>query len=481
VSPSNLLVILSDEHMREALGCYGHPLVQTPNLDRLAARGTRFTNAYTPSPICVPARASLATGRPVHQIGCWSSAEPYHGQVPSWGHRLIDAGHRVVSIGKLHYRDTEDSNGFDEEILPLHVADGVGWPRGLLRKDPPPFESARQLAAEIGPGETSYTAYDRRIAAAAVEWIKANGREPGDRPWVLFVSFVSPHFPLIAPPACFARYPLDRIDLPRGYHRGERPSHPVVRALADFFNYDGFFDDHRLKVARAAYYGLCSFLDDNLGQVLAALENRGRLADTRVLYTTDHGEMLGHHGLWAKSVMYEEAAAIPLLFAGPQVPRGAVVDTPVSLIDCYPTILAGACLGLSAEERALPGHDLCRIARGAVPDRTILSEYHDGGSITGIFMIRMGPWKYVHYVGYPPQLFDLARDPHETRDLGENPDFAQIRADCKAQLRRIVDPETASAQAFADQAQKIRALGGAAAILNAPDFGYTPLGEAATP
>jgi choline-sulfatase len=208
--PSNLLIILSDEHQREALGCYGHPLVQTPNLDRLAARGTRFTNAYTPSPICVPARASLATGRHVHQIGCWSSAEPYHGQVPSWGHRLIEAGHRVVSIGKLHYRATEDSNGFDEEILPLHVVDGVGWPRGLLRKDPPPFESARDLAAEIGPGETSYTDYDRRIAAAAVEWIKANGRPAGDRPWVLLVSFVSPHFPLVAPPD-FGYTPLNGL------------------------------------------------------------------------------------------------------------------------------------------------------------------------------------------------------------------------------------------------------------------------------
>ena len=124
---------MSDEHTRSVLGCYGNRVVQTPNLDRLAAEGTRFTNAYTPSPVCVSARASLATGRWVHDTGAWSSAEPYDGTVAGWGHRLISEGHRVASVGKLHYRQTSDPNGFDEELLPLHVVGGVGWAKGLLR------------------------------------------------------------------------------------------------------------------------------------------------------------------------------------------------------------------------------------------------------------------------------------------------------------------------------------------------------------
>ncbi len=130
---TNLLILCSDEHTPRAMGCAGHAIVKTPNLDRLAARGTRFTSAYTPSPICVPARASLATGRHVHRTGCWSSAEPYDGAIPGWGHRLIAEGHRVVSIGKLHYRDTSDPNGFDPEILPMHVLNGIGWATALLR------------------------------------------------------------------------------------------------------------------------------------------------------------------------------------------------------------------------------------------------------------------------------------------------------------------------------------------------------------
>ena len=155
MKPSNLLFIMSDEHTREVLGCYGNRIAQTPHLDALAGRGTRFVNAYTNSPICVPARAGFATGRYVHQTRCWDSAQHYHGQIPSWGHRLMECGHRVTSIGKLHYRDTRDSNGFDEEILPLHAHKGRGSVQGLLRKELPDYPEAADFAQEIGPGESS--------------------------------------------------------------------------------------------------------------------------------------------------------------------------------------------------------------------------------------------------------------------------------------------------------------------------------------
>ncbi len=138
VRPTNLLFILSDEHNKRVLGCYGHPMVKTPNLDRLAARGTRFTDAYTNCPICVPARASFATGRYVHQVRCWDNAIAYQGKPASWGHRLMERGHRAVSIGKLHYKESKpESNGFDEEILPLHIVNGVGDLFGLIRDELP--------------------------------------------------------------------------------------------------------------------------------------------------------------------------------------------------------------------------------------------------------------------------------------------------------------------------------------------------------
>jgi hypothetical protein len=157
----NMLFIFSDQHTRRAMGCAGHPVALTPNLDRLAAGGTLFRNAYCNGPICVPSRASLATGRHVHEIGIWDNARPYHGTTPSWGHRLMDQGHRATSIGKLHYRDTEDPNGFDEEIVPLHVIGGVGMLFTIIRDPMPVSRKFRMLVNESGGGETNPVAASR--------------------------------------------------------------------------------------------------------------------------------------------------------------------------------------------------------------------------------------------------------------------------------------------------------------------------------
>ena len=167
----NFLIICSDEHAPGALSCRGHPVIKTPELDELARRGTTFTNAYSPSPICVPARACLATGMHVHETRCWSSAEPYHGQHRSWMHVLREAGRNVVSIGKLHFRSSEDDNGFSDEILPMYLTNGgKGWPQGLIRDPMPGFPEAAEMAKDVGPGTSTYTDYDKDITRLAVDW-----------------------------------------------------------------------------------------------------------------------------------------------------------------------------------------------------------------------------------------------------------------------------------------------------------------------
>ena len=476
MSAKNVLIICSDEHARSALGCYGHPLVRTPTLDRLAERGTRFTKAYTPSPICVPARACLATGTHVHENRCWSSAEPYHGQHESWMHRLRDGGHTVVSVGKLHFRSGRDDNGFSEELLPMHLAnDGQGWLKGLLRDPLPDFEEAAELARQVGPGESSYTAYDREIAAAACAWLRRYPKAMTDKAWALFVSFVSPHYPLTAPRAFYDLYAED--DLPETLGQARTPDHPVLEAMARFWDYDSSFDAETRGRAKRGYFGLCSFLDDNIRRVLEALEDSGAARDTLVIYISDHGEMLGSHGFWAKSVMYEDSVGIPMILAGGGVPAG-LNRTPVSLTDIAASVEAA--VGLNGPEAEAPwqGRAMQGFIAAPEPERAILSEYHDGGSPTGFFMIRQGAWKYVYYAsGHPCQLFDLERDPDELCDLGASHDHAGLRARMHGHLTSILDPEAVNARAFADQAALLARLGGREAVLAMPSFNHTPVGS----
>jgi choline-sulfatase len=234
-------------------------------------------------------------------------------------------------------------------------------------------------------------------------------------------------------------------------------------------------DEQKRKKALAAYFGLVSFVDHNVGKLLDVLAMTGLTETTRVLYSSDHGDNLGTRGLWGKSTMYEEAAGVPMLFAGPDVPQGSVCRDPVSLVDVFPTVTDGARLPTHPDDRDLPGASLFDILRGTAPRRTVLSEYHAAGAATGVFMIRKGAFKYVHYVGMPPQLFDLDADPQEMRDLGQQPEWHGLVAQCEAELRRVVDPEKAEALARADQAARIEAMGGRDAILARGSFGYSPV------
>ncbi|MFY7906585.1 MAG: sulfatase-like hydrolase/transferase, partial [Burkholderiaceae bacterium] len=190
------------------MGCAGHPFVQTPHLDALAARGTRFTQALTPSPICVPARASLATGRWVHDIAYWDNAMGYDGLVAGWGHALQAAGHCVESIGKLHYANATAPTGFTVQHTPLHLADGIGQVWGSVRNPLPSTPRPSRLFSELGAGESSYNRYDISSAEHAVQWLQNKAAEKKAIPWTLFVGFVAPHFPLVVP----QRY-LDDIDI----------------------------------------------------------------------------------------------------------------------------------------------------------------------------------------------------------------------------------------------------------------------------
>jgi len=215
-------------------------------------------------------------------------------------------------------------------------------------------------------------------------------------------------------------------------------------------------------------------MDENVGYVLRALRDAGLEADTRVIYTSDHGDNAGARGLWGKSTLYEESAGVPLIVAGPDIPAGRVVDSPVSHIDCAPTILAGTGLLPRIGGSALPGASLFALANGASSQRPVVSEYHATASTGGAYMLRFGTWKYCHYVDAPPQLFDLAADPEELTDLASDKQFASALAEGERRLRAVLDPEATDTRAKRRQAELLAQYGGRDKALARGDLGFTP-------
>lgn len=469
--PKNVLFVMADEHQAAALSCLRHGVVKTPNLDRLAARGTVFENAYTPSPICVPARAAVATGKYVHQTGYWDNAHAYDGRVKGWGHILQTAGVPVTSIGKLHYRTEQDPTGFDRQILPIHIAGGVGQVWGSVRNPLPRTRKATGMLGHIGAGTASHNAFDINVADNAARWITAQER---DTPWCAFVSFVAPHFPLTVPEEFLRLYPADDMPMPAVRPGKDYALHPWVARMNDIENSDEELetDDNR-RMAIAAYYALCTFVDAQIGKVLDALDASGQADETLVIYTSDHGENLGLRGRWGKSLLYRESTHVPMILAGPGVAADVRVKTAVSLVDIAPTITSA--FGLPADPK-WPGRSLLAIA--AEPDeadRIVFSEYHAANSPSGGFLVADARWKYHEYVGYSAELFDLAQDPLETRNLADDPAYATERDRMRNALRAICDPEAVDRRAKTDQDKLVALHGGPAKAFNTGPSGATPV------
>ncbi len=464
-----LVVILSDEHRADGMSCAGHPFVRTPNLDRLAARGTLFADAYTPSPICVPARAAFATGQHIHETGHWDNSMPYHGEPESWMHVLQRGGVRVESIGKLHFRNVDDPVGFDAMHLPMMVKDGVGMVSlSVRREDERRAPDTRLLGETIGPGQSAYTRYDAAVVERTERWFAERAARGDDRPWCLYVGLVAPHFPLVCPEPFFSRYRQRNLPEPKLLPRDGYVRHPWVEKQNAFLDSESTFrsSDER-EDAIAAYWGLVEWMDHNVGRVLSALEASGLEAD--VIYASDHGDNAGARGLWGKSNLYREAVGVPLITALSGMPEGRC-DTPVSLLDLSCTIPKVFSLDWPGDRPGLPLQDLARMSEGA--DREIISQYHAAGAVSGAYMLRRGDWKYIEYAGFAPELFDLANDPEETRNVApENPGFV---ADLAKALRNHVDPDFAERAAFAAQDRLIELQGGREKVLRNAQIEPTP-------
>lgn len=477
-SPSNNFVfIFSDQHNKEFVG-RKNPVFQTPNLDALAARGTAFERAYTNCPICVPERASLATGRFVNQIGNWDNAHPYHGDNESWHHVLRENGVDVTVIGKLHFRSADDDNGFSEEIDTLHVFD-KGDLHGCIRDDRAEVRQKRKEIMGAGPGDSTYLEYDARIADQAVEWLKKRVAAQNGKPWLLWVSFVCPHPPYLAPKRWFDEYADKELPAPAQVNPADWNRHPALELLRHLHDQEVPFTEEQVTQMNRAYAASISNLDENIGKVLSVIEELNLESSTNIVYSTDHGESRGSRGLFGKFTMYQESAAIPFIAAGPDFSSGEVSNIPVSLIDLFPTFVEN--FGIAREpDDGRPGIALPRLIAQPPNERYVFSEYHALHFQNGVFMVCDGRYKYIHYHKDPAELYDLDSDPEETTNLCGLESAAAVEKRLYDALHSFVDPESVDQQAKASQAAVIEANGGIDAVLKRGHFNNSPTpGESA--
>ena len=453
----NILLIMTDEHAPMYSGPYGHPLVQTPFMDQLAAEGATFANAYCNSPLCLPSRMSFMTGRYINQIGAFDNASPLPSDAVTWAHRLRAIGYDVVLSGKQHFCGPDQLHGFRAQLArdlhaELWTKDGVlrgtpDWSKGT-----PPADKPWGGVAEAGPGTTLEIEVDDLVEEQALAYLRDPARK--ERPWALNVSFIAPHFPLVVPEWFFNLYPLDQIDMPEippGHLESQHPVHQRMRAM--FGGVD--FPEEQVRRARAGYYGLITYLDEKIGRLLAALEETGQRDNTLIVHFSDHGEMNGEHGMWRKSSMYEASAKVPLQMVYPgQIPAGRRIDEVVSLVDLVATIVEVAD---APSAGSLDGDSLLGLLQGQDANwkDEAFSEYLAHGVQRPTAMLRCGRYKLHYSLGDPPQLYDVEADPNEFDDLANHPAHAAILADLQERLLSEWDPVAIEAQVRQSQQDRL--------------------------
>jgi choline-sulfatase len=454
----NILVVMADQLVPFLTSPYGDAVARTPNMQRLAEEGVRYDAAYTPYPLCSPARASFITGDFASRHGCYDNASILPADVPTIAHSLTLAGYDTVLSGKMHFVGPDQLHGFAKRLttdvypaamdwVPTQDAEGRFVRGGHARSYVPP---------RVGVVEWSkFLAYDEETHFRALEYLRGGRTDP----FFLVVSYHHPHDPFQVTQELWDRY--DGVDIPLPQTPAEVPYSTMDIWANEAHETDAvdLRDPENLRALRRAYYALVSYIDDKLGELLAAAPD-----DTLVVFTSDHGDMLAERAMVQKRCFYEWSVRIPLLMRHPdRRDAGSVVAEPVSLLDLAPTLLDLAGAG---DRLPMDGGSLFE------PSGMVFSEYHVEKVRAPCFMVRQGTWKYIYVHGHDEQLFDLEADPGEWANLAGEVDTGELRA---AILDRF-DPEAIERAGVASVAR--RELIARAMALTPTRWDYSPVFDA---
>jgi choline-sulfatase len=450
----NIVFILSDQHSYRYAGFMGHPFVRTPNLDRIAARGTIFRNTYCGSPLCAPSRAGMLSGCYPSDVGSYCNATTWDGSLPAWPALLRDAGYATFGTGKMD-TDAKFDIGFQKTDALGNEHASKPDITSLFRR---PLCSRIEERGQVnGATRAVRNRGDQHVTDAAIAFIK---QAPAGQPWAVYAGPHMPHPPFVGLEEHFNYY-LNRVDVPNIPPGHLEDLHFVYQQLRHFKNIATPIPEERIRRARAAYCAMITELDEYVGRVWSAVEASGQLENTIFVYSSDHGEALGDHGLWLKNNLYDGAARVPLVLAGAGIPAGRVIETPVAHVDLVRTFLEW---GDAKTHPKLRGHSLVPLLRGQTDGHPgwAYSECHTEGNCTGTFMVRKGDWKYIHFTWYDGLLFNVAEDPGEFVNRIHEPAAAGPLAELRGLLRSQVDPVEVTERAFKAQRKRYEGIVAAA-------------------
>jgi choline-sulfatase len=437
---------------------YGGRVVRAPHLARLAEEGVVFESAYCNSPICAPSRFSMLTGRLPGEIGAWDNASELPASLPTFAHYLCAAGYRTILSGKMHFIGPDQLHGFEErlttDIYPADFSWTPNWRAGPADK---PSGISMQNVVQAGLCVRSLQMdYDDEVEYFAVQRLFDLARETDRPPFFMTVSFSHPHPPYTIGAEHWHRYRHEDIDMPA--------VPPIALAARDVHSQwlhvsHGAdlqpISEEQVRLARHAYYGMISYVDDKIGRLMETLAACGFADDTIVVFTADHGEMLGERGMWYKQCFFEPSVRVPLVVHAPGRHARGRVAVPVSLLDLLPTFLDWA--GGRAEfADPVGGESLAGILDGGtLRSRTIVSEYTDMGVIAPCRMVRRGAHKLLYTHGHPHRLYRLDRDPLELDDLAGRSDSTQVEGELLSAVLDGWDPRAVLADVLASQRRRL--------------------------
>lgn len=417
-SRPNILFILTDQMRADAIGAAGNPHIRTPSLDGLCQRGVRFTEAYTPSPVCSPARMSLLTGQLPHRNGCTDNDKPQPlDRFPTLYGELTRAGYCTHGVGKMHFSckargygfqnidHSEENPGSSDTDAFLHDTIAAGY--GHVH-EPHGMRSELYYVPQVSqlPAERHSTAW---TAEKSIEFLRTRDRS---QPFFLKTSFIKPHPPFDPPVPWNTLYRMVDMPLPHRPESSQSLQTWHMRYQNRYKYRDGGPDDNIERMVKAFYYACISFVDQQVSRLLEALCATGEIDNTLIIFTSDHGELLGDYHAFGKRSFLDAAAKVPMIAAWPgHLPEGETCDKLVSLLDVMPTCLQAA--GVDPKPLDLDGASLADIVAGEAEHDYLFGQLND--QAMGLYMVRDARWKYIYSA--PDErayLFDLQRDPDET-------------------------------------------------------------------